>query len=84
MRQKKTVQKPKIDQSKIHPKDFVRLYGQPPQESNMWFRLKEFELLEEQDDGDELADELFDTDFFPPNTKHLEDDEDVFQLPMPE
>lgn len=82
MRQKK-VQKPKIDQSKIHPKEFVRLYGQPPQESNMWFRLKEYELLEEGQ-GDELADELFDTDFFPSTTDGLGDEEDVFQLPMPE
>jgi hypothetical protein len=84
LRQKKTMQKPKIDQSKIHPKDFVRLYGQPPQESSMWFRLKEYELLEEQNADDDLADELFDTDFFPPNTNYLEDEDDVFQLPMPE
>lgn len=84
LRQKKPAQKPKVDQSKIHPKDFVRLYGQPPVESNMWFRLKEYELLEEAE-GDDLADELFDTDFFPLSAKNDEEDEDdVFQLPMPE
>lgn len=84
LRQKKPAQKPKIDQSKIHPKDFVRLYGQPPVESNMWFRLKEYELLE-QEEGDGLADELFETDIFSSNAEGIEDDEeDVFQLPMPE
>lgn len=84
LRQKKPAQKSRIDQSKLHPKEFVRLYGQPPQESNMWFRLKEHELLE-PDDGEEPVDELFDTDFFASSAKNVEDDDDdVFQLPMPE
>ena len=85
LRQKRPTQKQKIDQSKIHPKDFVRLYGQPPQESNMWFRLKEYELLEREAEGDKLADELFDTDFFGMDEEEAEcEEEDVFQLPMPE
>lgn len=85
MRQK-PAPKPKIDQSIIHPRDFVRLYGQPPQESNMWFRLKEYELLEEEDGMNDLTDALFDTELFDagddPLDIGLEDDADVFQLPM--
>lgn len=75
----------KIDQTKIHPKDFRDLYGSPPLESDMWFRLREHELLEEaiaKDDADGLADDLFESDFFPFDNSKL-DDED-FQLPMPE
>lgn len=80
------VSKPiKIDQSRIHPRDFRDLYGSPPEESDMWFRLKEYELLEEtiaKDDAQGLADDLFEADFFPFDNSKL-DDED-FQLPMPE
>lgn len=74
----------RIDQSRIHPKDFVRLYGTPPVESEMWFRLKEHELIEEEikvNEGEELADDLFGTDFFPGGEEA--DDEEIFQLPMP-
>ncbi len=80
-----TVAKPvKIDQSKIHPKDFRDLYGSPPVESDMWFRLKAYELLETDGPGDDddLVDDLFEPDFFPFENSKL-DDED-FQLPMPE
>jgi hypothetical protein len=75
----------KVDQAKIHPRDFRDLYGSPPVESDMWFRLKTYELLEKDisnDNGDDIADDLFDTDFFPFENSKL-DDED-FQLPMPE
>ncbi|KAK6369580.1 hypothetical protein LTS17_009486 [Exophiala oligosperma] len=72
----------KIDQSKIHPKDFRDLYGSPPIESDMWFRLKEYELLEKDGSMDaDLVDDLFEPDFFPFENSKL-DDED-FQLPMP-
>jgi hypothetical protein len=73
----------KMDQSSIHPKDFVRLYGTPPVESEMWFRLKEHELIEErikESEDHEPADEIFDTNFFPGGEE--DDDEDVFQLPL--
>ena len=74
----------KVDQSKIHPKDFVRLYGTPPVESEMWFRLKEYELIEErikESEDDDLADDLFGANFFPGDEEA--DDEGDFQLPMP-
>lgn len=79
-----SVKKPaKVDQSKIHPKDFRDLYGYPPIESDMWFRLKEYELLEKDESMDaDLVDDLFEPDFFPFENSRL-DDED-FQLPMPQ
>lgn len=75
----------KVDQTKIHPRDFRDLYGSPPAESDMWFRLKNHELLEREisgDNNDDIANDLFETDFFPFENSKL-DDED-FQLPMPE
>ncbi|EHY51814.1 hypothetical protein ABEF95_001260 [Exophiala dermatitidis] len=75
----------KIDQASIHPRDFRDLYGSPPVESDMWFRLKEYELLEQdvlKADCGELDEELFDTDVFPFDNSKLDDDD--FQLPMPE
>lgn len=79
------VSKPiKIDQASIHPRDFRDLYGSPPEESDMWFRLKQYELLENNlaKVDDDHKEELFDSDFFPFDNAKL-DDED-FQLPMPE
>ena len=74
----------KIDQSSIHPRDFRDLYGSPPVESDMWFRLKQYELIEEDlaknDDNSEEA--LFGTNYILFDDAKL-DDED-FQLPMPE
>ncbi len=74
----------KIEQASIHPRDFLDLYGSPPEESDMWFRLKKYELLEQDlakdTDGDE--EDLFGNDLFPFDNTKL-DDED-FQLPMPE
>lgn len=74
----------KIDQASIHPRDFRDLYGSPPAESDMWFRLKQYELLENDPakNDDDHEEELFDSDFFPFDNAKL-DDED-FQLPMPE
>ncbi|EXJ96478.1 hypothetical protein A1O1_01604 [Capronia coronata CBS 617.96] len=75
----------KISQSSIHPKDFRDRYGSPPVESDMWFRLKEYELLEQDTskvDGDEPEGDLFDTEVFPFENTKLNDDD--FQLPMPE
>ncbi|ETI28764.1 hypothetical protein G647_01215 [Cladophialophora carrionii CBS 160.54] len=74
----------KIDQGSIHPRDFRDLYGSPPVESDMWFRLKKYELLEEDlaKDNADIEEELFESDFFPFDNAKL-DDED-FQLPMPE
>ena len=74
----------RIDQATIHPRDFRDLYGSPPAESDMWFRLKKYELLEEDlaKDENDAEEDLFDSDFFPFDNAKL-DDED-FQLPMPE
>ncbi|KIW96564.1 uncharacterized protein Z519_01955 [Cladophialophora bantiana CBS 173.52] len=81
-----TASKPiKIAQASIHPRDFRDLYGSPPEDSDMWFRLKQYELLEQdiaQERADDLSDDLFETDFFPFGNAKL-DDED-FQLPTPE
>ena len=75
----------KVDQASIHPRDFRDLYGSPPEESDMWFRLKHYELLEKdlaKGDAGNSEEDLFDADFFPFDNARL-DDED-FQLPMPE
>jgi len=75
----------KPEQASIHPKDFRDLYGSPPIESDMWFRLKAYELLEKDgsnDKQDDLTDDLFEADFFPFENSKLDDDD--FQLPMPE
>jgi len=74
----------KINHASIHPRDFRDLYGSPPEESDMWFRLKRYELLEEDlaKDNGNVDEELFESDFFPFDNAKL-DDED-FQLPMPE
>jgi len=75
----------KIDQSKMHPKVFRELYGSPPAESEMWFRLRECEESSDRNDDtdDDAAHELFDTDFFPFEQEN-DDGDGVFQLPMPE
>jgi len=50
----------KVDPSTISPRKFVQLYGEPPVESDMWFRLLELEIKDrhrredeeqEQDEG---------------------------------
>jgi pantothenate kinase-related protein Tda10 len=80
MRQKTTT-KPVVKQSDLNPKEFVRLYGQPPEYSTMWNRLKELELIEEDLKGasdEEVAeeDELFERDLILGG----EEDDEVFQL----
>lgn len=76
----------KMDQNDIHPRDFVRLYGQPPVESRMWFRLKEYEwITRKPDDGEDESDpteDLFHIDDL--NFGINDENEEVFQLPMPE
>ena len=73
-------------QADLHPREFVTLYGQPPAESDMWFRLKEYELLEQEDIDNGVSDTLFDTDVYNGEEPELGLDEgdEVFQLPMPE
>jgi hypothetical protein len=74
----------KIDQRSLHPRDFRDLYGSPPVESDMWFRLKKYELLEEElaKDNADIEEDLFESDFFPFDNTKL--DVEDFQLPMPE
>lgn len=72
----------KIDQSKIHPIEFRKLYGEPPIGSKMWDRLRDHGLFDSDDeeagDADDLAGQLWGMGV------HVEDEEEVFQLPMPE
>lgn len=42
-----------IDQSTISPRKFVQLYGEPPIESEMWFRLMELEIKDRHRGEDE-------------------------------
>lgn len=68
-----------VNQQDIHPAQFRELYGDPPEGSDMWVRLREHELLMEDVGEYDVAGDLFDTNFFPSE----DDDEEVFQLPMP-
>ncbi|KAJ9655210.1 hypothetical protein H2198_005906 [Neophaeococcomyces mojaviensis] len=62
--------KPEVvpDQPQVSPRKFVELYGEPPVESEMWFKLKELEIRDRrrEDDSkasdDEHEDSLFDLD----------------------
>lgn len=56
------------DQSRISPRKFLALYGEPPVESDMWFRLKELQIRDRrrEEDTEEPSqpkgDELFASD----------------------
>lgn len=67
------------NQSNIPPRLFRELYGEPPPGSEMWIRFHDHGLFDKdiEEEGD-LADDLYATDFFAP-----EDEEELFQLPMP-
>lgn len=74
-----------IAQRSIDPKVFVQLYGTPPVESEMWFRLLEKERWERElkrDEEDDLAEEVSSTNFFGLNGE--DQDDDVFQLSVPD
>jgi hypothetical protein len=75
----KITPKPPINQRDIHPTRFRELYGDPPEGSDMWVRLRQHELLTEEVGESDVAGDLFDTNFFPTE----EYDEEVFQLSMP-
>lgn len=63
-------------QSELHPVRFRELYGEPPEGSDMWLRLREHELLEaELGEDDGLLENIFQG-----GVSAVEDDEDVFQL----
>ena len=69
----------KADQNSIDPERFVKLYGDPPVDSEMWFRLQEKRRLRRQvdeDDADPLVDDLFTMDSLALN----DDDDEDFQL----
>ena len=70
---------PRGKQSDIHPAQFRELYGDPPEGSDMWVRLRQHELFMEEVGEYNEADDLFDTSSFPPE----DDDGQIFQLPMP-
>lgn len=78
-------------QTNIQPKDFVELYGEPPIDSEMWYRLRQEERLDQQlndmsIEEDDLADDFFETSFLSltnPAGREIDGDEDfVFQLPV--
>lgn len=75
----KGMPKAATNQRDIHPALFCELYGDPPEGSDMWVRLRQHALLTEKVDEYDTAGDLFDTNFFPPG----DEDEAVFQLPMP-
>ncbi|KAF7514161.1 hypothetical protein GJ744_004486 [Endocarpon pusillum] len=72
----------KIDQSKIHPLEFRELYGEPPAGSMMWHRFMQHGLFDNDGDDDEVEDDL--AGQLCGADVHSEDEEEIFQLPMPE
>jgi hypothetical protein len=72
----------KIDQSKIHPVEFRELYGEPPVGSKMWDRFREHGLFDDEFDEDVDEDDL--AGHFWGKDVQAEEEEDIFQLPMPE
>lgn len=70
----------KLDQSKIHPLEFRELYGEPPVGSKMWDRFRQHGLFDKEveDDDEDLANQFWGTD------TQGEEEEEIFQLPMPE
>jgi hypothetical protein len=68
-----------VRQQDIHPARFRELYGDPPEGSDMWVRLRQHELLMKEVGEYDVAGDLFDTNFSPPE----DNDDEVFQLPMP-
>jgi hypothetical protein len=70
----------KIDQSQVHPLQFRELYGEPPPGSQMWDRFMEHGLFEDEieDDEQDLANQWWVADIL------SEEEEGIFQLPMPE
>lgn len=75
----------KIDQSEIHPRDFRKLYGEPPMGSKMWDRFRIHGLFDEETEIDEedLAGRIWRTGIYCDEEAEAEADE-IFQLPMPE
>ena len=66
-------------QSQIHPLDFRKLYGEPPIGSEMWGRLRHFDLLDEESaDVDDQASRIWGMDLAD------EEEEEIFQLPVPD
>ena len=68
-----------IKQSDIHPAHFRELYGDPPEGSDMWIRLRQHDLFMVEVGEYDVADHLFNTNFSPSE----DDNGEIFQLPMP-
>jgi len=75
----KPTSKHPVNQRDIHPARFRELYGDPPEGSDMWVRLRQHERLTEEVGEFDFGGELFNTTSLPPEV----DDEEVFQLPLP-
>lgn len=75
----------KIDQSEIHPREFRKLYGEPPMGSKMWDRFRIHGLFDEETEMDEedLAGQLWRTGIYCDEGAE-EEEEEIFQLPMPD
>jgi hypothetical protein len=78
-RNTETTPKSAINQLEIHPARFRELYGNPPEGSDMWIRLRQHEMSMEDVSERDVADDWHGTNFFAPE----EDGGEVFQLPMP-
>ena len=79
MNNAETSSKLPVKQSEIHPARFRELYGDPPEGSDMWVRLRQHEMSMEDVVEYDVAGDLYGTNFFALE----EGDGEVFQLQMP-
>ena len=73
----------KVDWRNMDVNDFVKLYGEPPEDSELWWRLQQqkWRREDDKDEQDELADGLFDMEQL---RVGLDDEEEDFEMPLPE
>lgn len=72
----------KIDQAKIDPLEFRELYGEPPVGSKMWDRFREYGLFDSESPDGEDEDGLVSR--WGIEEVQIDDEEEIFQLPMPD
>ena len=72
----------KINWKDMDGDEFVEVYGEPPADSELWFRLLQKRIARQRDAEEDQDEDLFSFDM--DNLRMGLEDEDNFQLPLPE